>query len=306
MTPAGPFTAAVYGTSGLPASGSGANLFAGGYGSERSSGTQVVHVSAYAAAIDAGRAQATLSALLGGWALQEDYATVGAAFLDANGAPLSGEDLHIGPVSAAERGGQTTLLPRSATVPVPPSTRRIEVVITAVRASGDYNEGYADDVSLTLAATAAPPPPASTRYLWGATVLAFGDRGAPLRSAAITGDGWATAPDGSAAATAAGGFRISFVYRKPNGRKRTLALRSTGTVTLSARPGGGGSIALPVRIAASQFNNCRRGGMGRVTLLDGAGARRDSVSLSVCGTTARYVAGGRHRMRVRVTIGEQR
>jgi hypothetical protein len=305
-TPAGPFTAVAYGTPGFPVSGSGKNFFAGGPGAARSSGTQIVDVSSYAAAIDAGGMQATLSGLLGGFDTQEDSATVEATFLDQSGAPLSGDQLRIGPVTAADRGGQTKLLPRSASAAVPSGARKVEVVITAERASGYYNDGYADDVSLTLQASSRPAPAAAKTYFWGGTVVAFGDAGAALSSETISGAGSAQAQAGSGAASASGNVRVVFFYRSPKGKKRVLSLHSSGAATLAARPGGGGRISVNLRITRSDFGNCHAGGSGQVTLVDGAGRTPDSVVLSVCGTRTRYVDGGPNRMRVRVTIGERR
>jgi hypothetical protein len=304
--PAGPFTAVAYGTSGFPTSGSGKNFFAGGPKAPRSTGAQVVDVSSYAAAIDAGRMRATLSALLGGFSTQDDAASIEAVFRDQSGAPLSADELRIGPVSAAQRGGETKLLPRSATAEVPARTRKVEVVITAERASGEYNDGYADDVSLRLQESAAPAPVATTTYLWGGTVVAFGAPSAVLSSLTISGAGSARVQAGKTAAVSAPGtFRVVFAYRKPKGKKRVLSLTSTGA-TLVARPGGGGRISVSVRIARSDFDNCRQGGAGQVTLVDGAGRTPDSVALSVCGTRTRYADGGPNRLRVRVTIGERR
>lgn len=306
-TPAGPFTAVVYGTPGFPVSGSGRNFFAGGPGAARSSGTQIIDVSSYAAAIDAGRMQATLSGLLGGFESQEDSATVEAVFRDQSGVPLSSDELRIGPVTMAQRGGQTKLLPRSATADVPAHTRKLEVVVTAERASGYYNDGYADDVSLALKTSSRPAPAATKTYLWGGTVVAFGDAGAALYSETITGAGSARTQVGSAAVVSApGDLRVVFVYRRPKGKRRALSLHSTGPVRLAARAGGGGSIMLSLRITRSDFGNCHRGDSGQVTLVDGAGRTRDSVVLSACGTRTRYVDGGPHRTRVRVTIGERR
>ncbi len=53
-------------------------------------------------------------------------------------------------VTMAERQSVTNLLPRSASFAVPAGTRAIQVGITATRSSGSYNDGYVDNVSLTL------------------------------------------------------------------------------------------------------------------------------------------------------------
>jgi hypothetical protein len=88
---------------------------------------------------------------------------VTATYLSASGAALG--TLTIGPVTAADRGGQTAMLPRSATGAVPSGTRSIQVVMTATREEGTFNDGYADNVSLSLSvgpqpgSTTSPPPP---------------------------------------------------------------------------------------------------------------------------------------------------
>jgi hypothetical protein len=56
----------------------------------------------------------------------------------------------------------------------------------------------------------------------------------------------------------------------------------------------------------SDFGNCHKDGRGTISLIDGAGIKADSLVLSACGTRTRYVNGGPHRLRVRVTIGERR
>lgn len=157
----GGFTAGRYGATGFPPAppGGGSNLFAGGPNQPVSTATQTVNVSSSAAAIDAGQMQATLAALLGGWEAQEDSATVQATFLSASGGALG--SVTIGPVTAGDRGGKSVLLPRSAGARVAPGTRSIRVVITARRSSGIYNDGYSDNVSLTLGPGSAPPPGAS-------------------------------------------------------------------------------------------------------------------------------------------------
>ena len=159
-TTLGEFTQVAYGASGFPDAATGAGIgggkafFAGG-NVDLSAGTQTVDVSSSAADIDTGKVVATLSALLGGFASQEDNAEVFAAARDANGG-LLGKSMQIGPVTATDRKGQTTLLPRSASAPLPAGTRSIEVNVVANRVDGSYNDGYADNVSLTLGSAAQP------------------------------------------------------------------------------------------------------------------------------------------------------
>ena len=171
----GAFTAGRYGATGFPPAppGGGSNLFTGGPGQPLSTATQTVNVSSSAATIDAGQVQATLAALLGGWEGQEDSATVQATFLSASSGTLG--SVTIGPVTAGDRGGKSMLLPRSASAPVAPGTRSIRVVITARRSSGIYNDGYSDNVSLTLGpGTALPPSGSGSLVLSYATPERFG------------------------------------------------------------------------------------------------------------------------------------
>ena len=155
----GSFTAIKYGGSGgylLPGQGpldGGDNYFTGGPGSGIATARQIVNVSADAAVIDTGRATATISAWLGGWSTQEDAMTAQAIFRNAAGKATKG--LKIGPVTAAQRGGVSKLLRRSARTQVTPGTRSIAVELVSTRSAGFFNDGAADDVSLVLAATKA-------------------------------------------------------------------------------------------------------------------------------------------------------
>jgi hypothetical protein len=75
--------------------------------------------------------------------------------------------VQVGPVTAADRSNQTTLLPRSTAVVVPAGTRQIRLTIAATRVSpGSYNDGYADNVAIELTEHQEPPedvtPPETT------------------------------------------------------------------------------------------------------------------------------------------------
>jgi hypothetical protein len=148
----------------FPLSGvAGSQFFAGGDRKGVSSASQGVDLYPYAAAIDGGATRATLSGLLGGYQSQRDYAWVGVTFLDQAGNSLPG-GLKIGPVTAADRGNQSTLLSRSATGAVPRLSRRARVVLSAQYFDGAVdNDGYADNISLTLqlGAPSPTPPPAT-------------------------------------------------------------------------------------------------------------------------------------------------
>lgn len=141
---------------------SGGQFFAGGDGGT-SSASQDVDLSANAAAIDGGGTRATLSGLLGGYQSQRDYATVQVSFLDQAGRSLG--SLKIGPVTPADRNNQSVLVPRSASGSMPRYARRARILIRSVYLDGAvYNDGYVDDVSLTLqlGPPAPAPPPATT------------------------------------------------------------------------------------------------------------------------------------------------
>jgi hypothetical protein len=148
----------------------GANFFAGG-NSAASTATQAVDVSGFAGAIDAGTEAGTLSGDLGGYDSQDDNMVVTATYLSASGSPLA--SLTIGPVTAADRDDQTTLLPRSATGPVPTGTRSIQVVMTSTRFQGDYDDGYGDNISLTLATSSPPSAVTGSPAVTGSTGAAF-------------------------------------------------------------------------------------------------------------------------------------
>jgi len=156
----GPFTEVAYGapeflsTDDSASWNGGASFFAGGPDAATSAATQVVSVASDAAKIDAGSESATLSALLGGYLTQTDFATVTATFLNPAGAAVG--TLAIGPVSPDDRQSATTLLSRSASAAVPAGTRSISVRIDATRNEGAFNDGYIDNVSLTLGTGGGP------------------------------------------------------------------------------------------------------------------------------------------------------
>ncbi len=127
----------------------GLNLFSGGPDDATSSLSQTVDVSDYAAAIDAGAVQATLSGYFGGYSIQDDNAALSATFLDAGGQDL-GPPIVVDGLLAADRNDHTGLWPRSLQVPVPALTRSIDVVLKMTRVTGTIDDGYADDLSLIL------------------------------------------------------------------------------------------------------------------------------------------------------------
>ena len=124
-------------------------LFAGGPAAADSSAIQVIDLAGLQELIATGKARVELSALLGGTEGQRDKARVEAIFLDEAGNEL-GARLSAGPVGVRQRRASTTLQTKSATGPVPPATRSISVLITALWNEGLSNEGYADDIRVRL------------------------------------------------------------------------------------------------------------------------------------------------------------
>lgn len=103
-------------------------------------------------AVDGGRVRYVLSGWLGGYAGQEDGARLSVEFRDRAGNPLALSVL--GPVTAAERGHATGLLERRAEAAVPPGARSAHVQLSFTRSgAGTSNDGYADAISLGLAAS---------------------------------------------------------------------------------------------------------------------------------------------------------
>jgi len=158
-------TSLAYGTAGgFPSAaaaaevGGGSAFASGGPNNPESRAIQQIDVSGESAAIDSGRATGTLSGALGGMGTQPDSATVTASYLSGAGDALG--SMQIGPVTQAERGGETKLLARSQIDQIPSGTRAIRVTAIASRpgASG-YNDGYLDNLSLRLDIAAPPAGP---------------------------------------------------------------------------------------------------------------------------------------------------
>jgi hypothetical protein len=148
------FTVVKYGAPGFIGTGDpaspdrGSNFFAGGPDNAKSSAKQTIDVSQGGGGIDSGDKKYTLTGYLGGFAEQGDNATVVITFQDANGNSLGTDK--IGPVTEVARKNQTSMIKSEATGGVPKGTRKIVVEIDMLRTAGNYNDGYADDISLTI------------------------------------------------------------------------------------------------------------------------------------------------------------
>jgi hypothetical protein len=153
----------------------GNNFFGGGPNDAISTFTQTIDLTTYSADIAKGGVTFSLSAYLGGYSDQTDDAAVTIYFLDstsldvlgaaADGGDEAGDDggdasvvlpagvlgtATVGPVTAAQRMDDTGLLPVSTTGAVPVGTMAVEVQMVMTRYDGSNNDGYADDLSLTL------------------------------------------------------------------------------------------------------------------------------------------------------------
>jgi hypothetical protein len=98
--------------------------------------------------IDRGRARFSFSGWLGGYAGQQDGARLSLEFRNRSGNPTG--LVVLGPATAADRGDLTGFVERRATGTVPPYTRWARIVLLFTRSGGTSNDGYADELSLTL------------------------------------------------------------------------------------------------------------------------------------------------------------
>jgi hypothetical protein len=152
----GGFTAAQYAWSGGDISATtpgpkdrGKNYFYGGPDAARSTGTQTIKLAA--AGIAGGHATFVLSGWLGGYSSQGDNAAVYMTLESASGASLATATL--GPVTEAQRDGNSELLSRHVSGPVPAATRTVVVKLVFSRTDGSDNDGMADNLSLVFSAT---------------------------------------------------------------------------------------------------------------------------------------------------------
>jgi hypothetical protein len=155
--------------------GAGDAFFAAGPG-KGGTATQVVDVGDAAPEIDLGEGAVALSAALGGYRASGDGAIADATFRSPAGASLG--HVRIGPVTAADRAGATTLLPRRAAAPIPSLTRTIAVTLRSTPPTGGYDDAYFDAVSLVPTTRGLPPhtnpvaaPGHRLRPFAGATVV---------------------------------------------------------------------------------------------------------------------------------------
>jgi hypothetical protein len=151
------FTAVTYGASGgFPGPGDalptkhGKNFFAGGPadGGTSEVATQTISLKAYLTAIQAGTEPFHASAWLGGFSGQSDEAELEIDW--KHGKTTVGTSVVLGPVTETDRGGMTGFRLRSASGTVPSNANHAFVQLIMDPVSGGYNDGYADNLKLTL------------------------------------------------------------------------------------------------------------------------------------------------------------
>lgn len=124
----------------------GNQFFAGGT-VEFSSATQTIDVSGNAADINANKVTFNLSGWLGGYLSVDEHAELKITFM--NGATALGS-AQLQNVLAADRNNVTGFVFRKTAGAVPAHTTQIVVALSMPGAQGDFNDGYADSLSLVL------------------------------------------------------------------------------------------------------------------------------------------------------------
>ena len=99
--------------------------------------------------IDSHTVKFNLSAWIGGWSNQDDNAAVSVVFADQSN-QIIGNRTTIGPVLAAARGSQSSLLFRQANGFVPVGTRSLTVIVTITCITPASNDGAVDNIGISL------------------------------------------------------------------------------------------------------------------------------------------------------------
>lgn len=147
----------------------GVYLFIGSDGSQAyTAGYQRFDLHDLASQIQAGQIGYSLTGWLGGWQEQNDNALVYLQFLDEAGAELGAAAL--GPVLAADRANQISLIYRDAAGVLPAGTVEMVLSLSMERRDGGDNDAYADNLALSLSAVPEP----QTLALMGAGLLTLG------------------------------------------------------------------------------------------------------------------------------------
>ncbi len=136
----------------------GLNYFAGGPDVALSSATQTIDLTPYQDHFSNNPFSFTLSGWFGGYASQDDNAHLSVSFRDADNNEIEYADTM--PVFAADRSSVTGLLFVSTgwlpsyNININPASALI--TLTMVRTDGNYNDGYADNLSFSVDAVPEP------------------------------------------------------------------------------------------------------------------------------------------------------
>jgi len=144
----------------------GANFFWGGTQSATASVTDYATQVVSLGSLKAAGQPFELSGYLGGFTTQSDNMVVTATFEDINGATLG--SAQIGPVSAAQRGSVTELLPQAWYGTVPANAAQVLITLTQT-GTGATLDGSADDLNLTIGSSAVPSSPLLQKLVYTAT-----------------------------------------------------------------------------------------------------------------------------------------
>jgi hypothetical protein len=131
----------------------GQQFFAGGPGTDPGQVlVQVIPLARYHSRIAQGGVTFKVSGWFGGKGAENDMAGLEVDFKDVNGAlvNVNGISTTIGNFNANARGGVTKLMKASATGSVPSDAATIYLQLIFDRTDGTYDNGYADNLSLTL------------------------------------------------------------------------------------------------------------------------------------------------------------
>ena len=181
--------------------------------------------------------------------------------------------MRIGPVSAADRAGATTLLPRAAEAAIPPLTRGIAVTLRSSPAAGNYDDAYFDSVALVPRTAGAQPhqepgPGMRLRPFAGTTLMTRRTAVDRRRRA------WVRLACATRTVDRCRGV-VTVTARLGTGPRRRV-----GVARFGLRRGRTARVAVPVTRATRRALRDRRRLRGRVYVAsrDGQGLTRSSVS----------------------------
>jgi hypothetical protein len=132
----------------------GTMLFVGGGGAQFVGGGQLLDLTANASDINSGQVQYHLEGWLGGWTNQQDNALLYVSFLDSSNTEI-GYSM-IGPVTPEDRSNTTGLFYRETSGLLPAATRAVVFSLSMERVNGGDIDGYADNLSFSLAPVPEP------------------------------------------------------------------------------------------------------------------------------------------------------